>query len=212
VSSAGNGTFRLEKNASVGPLETVVIDEESASPAEPTETDTTEALIRIFTGIALRLCEDGSVIVNAGFHELGNGTLTVMTQITAEILDLPPERIVVTEGDTHFSPFDTGCIASRVTYVCGSCMSALAEKVKRRFIQQLGRLFGEMCDDIKLENGRVFIRDKNIADYGTMVVAIAHGLGEEVGDFLTYTPRANPPLMAFISRRSRWTRSRGWSR
>lgn len=145
-----------------------------------------------FTGIALRLCEDGSVIVNAGFHELGNGTLTVMTQITAEILDLPPERIVVTEGDTHFSPFDTGCIASRVTYVCGSCMSALAEKVKRRFIQQLGRLFGEMCDDIKLENGRVFIRDKNIADYGTMVVAIAHGLGEEVGDFLTYTPRANP--------------------
>ncbi len=145
-----------------------------------------------FTGMNLRLCEDGSAILNAGFHELGNGTLTVMAQIVAEILDIPPVKVYVTEGDTHHSPFDTGCIASRVTYVCGACALELAEKVKDRFIRQTGRLYGEVPEDIKLENGCVYIRDRLIADYGTMVIEIANRLKEEVGDFLTYKPEANP--------------------
>ncbi|MGC9490443.1 MAG: xanthine dehydrogenase family protein molybdopterin-binding subunit [Thermovirgaceae bacterium] len=145
-----------------------------------------------FTGMSLRLCEDGSAILNAGFHELGNGTLTAMAQIVGEILDIPPERIYVTEGDTQHSPFDTGCIASRVTYVCGACALELAEKVKDRFIRQIGRLYGEIPEDIKFENGYVYIKGKPAGDYGTMVIEIANRLNEEVGDFLTYTPEANP--------------------
>jgi xanthine dehydrogenase molybdenum-binding subunit len=115
-----------------------------------------------------------------------------MAQIVGEVLDIPPEKIYVTEGDTQHSPFDTGCIASRVTYVCGACALELAEKVKDRFIRQIGKLYGEIPEDIKFENGYVYIKDKPCSDYGTMVIEIANGLNEEVGDFLTYKPEANP--------------------
>jgi xanthine dehydrogenase molybdenum-binding subunit len=145
-----------------------------------------------FMSMALRLCEDGSVLVNAGLHELGNGTLTIVAQIVGEILDLPPEQIFVTEGDTQTSPFDSGCVASRVTYVCGTCALELAEKVRDRFIGQIARVTDTVPEMIRLEDGRVFVRDAEPVPYSEMVLRITKELREEVGDYLHYKPKSNP--------------------
>jgi xanthine dehydrogenase molybdenum-binding subunit len=145
-----------------------------------------------FTGMTMHMNEDGTVTLNAGFHELGNGTLTTMAQIVAEVLDMPPERVQVTEGDTQRSPMDTGCIASRVTYVCGSCALSLAEKLKERFVRQIGRIYGELDEDIKLENGLVCVKGEVVGDYGALVCEIALKLKEEVSEFMTYKPEGNP--------------------
>ena len=47
------------------------------------------------------LRRDGSALVEAGTHDLGTGTYTVLQQIAAETLGLPPERISVRIGDTR---------------------------------------------------------------------------------------------------------------
>lgn len=145
-----------------------------------------------FMAMALRLCEDGSVLVNAALHELGNGTLTVIAQIVAEVLDVPPEKVLVTEGDTQTSPFDAGCVASRVTYVCGACAQELAEKVRRRFLGQIARVTGASIETIRLANGQVFIGEEAPRSYGDMVLCITKQLREEVGDYLHYKPESNP--------------------
>ncbi len=145
-----------------------------------------------FLSMALRLCEDGSVLVNAGLHELGNGTLTTVAQIVGEVLDLPPEKIFVTEGDTQLSPFDAGCVASRVTYVCGACALELAEKVRQRFIRQLGEVFEAPPEEIRLENARVHLPSGKILSYGEAVCGISKNLREEVGEYLHYKPSGNP--------------------
>lgn len=145
-----------------------------------------------FMSMALRFCEDGSVLVNAGLHELGNGTLTVMAQIVAEVLNLPPEKIFVTEGDTQTSPFDAGCVASRVTYVCGSCALELAEKVRVRFIGQIARITNTLPEMIRLEDSKVFLKDADPVPYSEMILRITKELREEVGDYIHYKPQANP--------------------
>jgi xanthine dehydrogenase molybdenum-binding subunit len=145
-----------------------------------------------FMAMALRLCEDGSVLVNAALHELGNGTLTVIAQIVAEVLDVPPEKVLVTEGDTQTSPFDAGCVASRVTYVCGACAQELAEKVRRRFLGQIARVTGASIETIRLANGQVFVGEEAPRSYGDMVLCITKQLREEVGDYLHYKPESNP--------------------
>ena len=145
-----------------------------------------------FLSMALRICEDGSVLVNAGLHELGNGTLTTVAQIVAEVLDLPPERIFVSEGDTQLSPFDAGCVASRVTYVCGACALELAEKVRRRFLRQIAEIHAISAEEIRLEDERVHLPSGKILSYGEAVCSIAKNLREETGDYLHYKPKSNP--------------------
>src|SRR5439155_4517836 len=47
-----------------------------------------------------RLMPDGAIVVEAATHELGTGTYTVMTQIAAEALGVPIERLRFDLGDS----------------------------------------------------------------------------------------------------------------
>ena len=49
-----------------------------------------------------RMRADGSVLVQAGTQDLGTGTYTVMTQIAADALGIPIERVTFELGDTTF--------------------------------------------------------------------------------------------------------------
>jgi xanthine dehydrogenase YagR molybdenum-binding subunit len=50
------------------------------------------------------LASDGSALVEAGMHDLGTGTYTVMQQVAADALGLPPEKVTVRLGDTRLPP------------------------------------------------------------------------------------------------------------
>src|SRR5207237_10120946 len=47
------------------------------------------------------LKRDGSALVEAGTHDLGTGTYTVMQQVAADALGLAPEKVTVRLGDTR---------------------------------------------------------------------------------------------------------------
>jgi xanthine dehydrogenase YagR molybdenum-binding subunit len=51
-----------------------------------------------------RLLRDGTVIVRSGTQDLGTGTYTVMTQVAADALGIPIERVRFELGDTAFPP------------------------------------------------------------------------------------------------------------
>lgn len=145
-----------------------------------------------FLSMAMRFCEDGSILVNAGLHELGNGTTTTIGQIVAEVLDLSPDMIHVTEADSQTAPFDVGCVASRVTYVCGACALELAEKLKALFISQISQALDEPQEKILLRDGNVITRSGETLSYGDMVCRIAKTLRQEVGGYIHYAPDKNP--------------------
>src|SRR5205085_122130 len=50
----------------------------------------------------VKLSADGSVLITAGTHELGTGTITAQSQLAAERLGLPVERVRMELGDTEF--------------------------------------------------------------------------------------------------------------
>ena len=144
-----------------------------------------------FLSLALRVAEDGSVLLNGAFHELGNGTLTVMAQIVAEALHTTPEQVWVSEADTHLTPFDVGCVASRVTYVCGACALELAERVRDRMVDAAARLAGCPREDVVLGEGTLRAGDRTWT-HGELVCEAAKVLREELGDYLRFAPRGNP--------------------
>jgi xanthine dehydrogenase YagR molybdenum-binding subunit len=53
-----------------------------------------------------RLESDGRLTVELAMTDIGTGTYTILTQIAAETMDLPVDRVTVRLGDTNFPPTD----------------------------------------------------------------------------------------------------------
>ena len=84
-------------------------------------------------GARIVMNEDGSVQVQVGATEIGQGSDTVFCQMVAETIGLPMSMVnIVSEQDTEISPVDTGSYASRQTYVTGMAIKKAAEEIKRK--------------------------------------------------------------------------------
>ncbi len=78
----------------------------------------------------VRLEADGEVTVFVGTTEVGQGARTVMSQIAAEVLGLPVERVRMQGTDTRFTPYDRSTGASRSTTVAGLAVQRAAEDLR----------------------------------------------------------------------------------
>jgi xanthine dehydrogenase molybdenum-binding subunit len=141
-----------------------------------------------FTGMSLRILEDGSAVLRTGLHELGNGTLTAMAQIVAEVTGIPPERVAVTEGDSQFSGYDAGCQASRVIYVCGECARRCAEEAVKLLCLEMEKLLDR---PVFLENGYVRAGEDRVP-LGGAVRRIALKNRVAIDVYVEYRPMSNP--------------------
>jgi xanthine dehydrogenase YagR molybdenum-binding subunit len=79
------------------------------------------------------LNRDGSALVEAGMHEIGGGTYTVMQQVAAEALGLPPEQVAVSLGDTRL-PTSHPAIGSSTMANAGSSVLLAAKAARDRAI------------------------------------------------------------------------------
>src|SRR4029077_12874340 len=55
---------------------------------------------------AVKIFNDGSVLLSTGAVEIGQGMRTAFLQVVAEELSVPTERVRVAALDTHYTPFD----------------------------------------------------------------------------------------------------------
>ena len=55
------------------------------------------------SAVRVRLDRDGTVVVQCGTQDIGTGTYTVMTQVAADTLGLPMQRIRFELGDSRLA-------------------------------------------------------------------------------------------------------------
>lgn len=75
---------------------------------------------------------DGRLDVLTANVEMGQGTLTVFTQIVSRHLDVDPDRVVISEVDTHRVPDSGPTVASRTTMVVGRLVERACDDLRRR--------------------------------------------------------------------------------
>ena len=81
------------------------------------------------------LNQDGSVQLQMGATEIGQGADTVFSQMAAETLGITVDNIhIISAQDTDTAPFDTGAYASRQTYVSGKAVKKTAAALKAKMI------------------------------------------------------------------------------
>lgn len=114
------------------------------------------------------LSETGEVQLQMGATEIGQGADTVFSQMTAEAVGVPFEKVhIVSTQDTDVSPFDTGAYASRQTYVSGMAVKKTAGVFRTKIIEYAADMLAngqagkpgtmpEMtADKLDLQNGNI---------------------------------------------------------
>ena len=80
--------------------------------------------------IIIKLDFDGGITVFTGAADIGQGSSTIITQLTAEVLGCDYGRIRVIANDSAITPKDNGSYSSRVTVMVGNATIDAAEKLK----------------------------------------------------------------------------------
>ena len=80
-----------------------------------------------------RLERDDRLVVELGMTDIGTGTYTILTQIAADVMGIPVERVTVLMGDTNFPPtagsggsFGAGTSGAAVLAACQKLKAGLA--------------------------------------------------------------------------------------
>ncbi len=105
------------------------------------------------TGAIVRVLEDGSIVLNTGAVDIGQGSDTVLVQMCAEALKVPVETVSLASPDTDGSPYTWGTTASRVTYTTGRAVVAAAGEVEKQLKQHACEMLECAVDDLELRPG-----------------------------------------------------------
>jgi xanthine dehydrogenase molybdenum-binding subunit len=102
------------------------------------------------------LNQDGSVQVQLGETEIGQGADTVFAQMTADTLGIPWQKVhVISVQDTDSTPFGTGAYGSRQTYVGGAAVHKVAVMLKEKILGCASRYTGTPAAELDIVNGDI---------------------------------------------------------
>jgi 4-hydroxybenzoyl-CoA reductase subunit alpha len=132
--------------------------------------------------INLKLDFDGAITILTGAADIGQGSSTLLTQVVAEVLELPLARIRVVATDSALTPKDNGSYSSRVSFMVGNAALQAARDLRRQLIAAAAQRAEVSADDIEWngETCRVAGTDRELgfaevvqaalADTGTLTV------------------------------------------
>jgi xanthine dehydrogenase YagR molybdenum-binding subunit len=122
----------------------------------------------------VRLCADGTAIVESDMTDIGTGSYTVLGQVAAEMLGLDPANVRVRLGDSRFPP-GAGSGGSWGAPSTGSAVFEACEGIREKLSQKLG------CTDenLTLKDGFALVGNKRIS----LAEVLAGQELEETGHF-----------------------------
>ncbi|WP_454913298.1 xanthine dehydrogenase molybdopterin binding subunit [Stutzerimonas chloritidismutans] len=112
------------------------------------------ALVHVYT--------DGSIHLNHGGTEMGQGLNTKVAQVVAEVFQVDIERIQITATNTDKVPNTSPTAASSGTDLNGKAAQNAAQTIKQRLVEFAARKWQIFEEDIEFKNGQVRLRDQYI--------------------------------------------------
>ncbi len=149
-------------------------------------------------GVYLSIHEDGSARIFHGSMDI-TGTDTAMTQIVAEILTLPYDRVTITRGDTDSAPYATGSGGSVVTFTMGNTAKLAAEDTRRRILELAAERLSVEIDALELKDGKVFVNGGDLPKSILLGELAAYSLNTRGGPIVgkgSFAQQSSTPALA----------------
>jgi nicotinate dehydrogenase subunit B len=128
---------------------------EGTAPTKTVALDEVDAYLSIGAG--------GQVTVYTGKVDLGTGIRTALTQIAAEELDLPFDRVTITQGDTALTPDQGPTWGSFSIRIAGMQIRRAAATARKALLEMAAGHLGVPTTALRLENGAIKADEKGIS-------------------------------------------------
>jgi CO/xanthine dehydrogenase Mo-binding subunit len=99
----------------------------------------------------------GQVKLLMSLWDTGTGAHTIMRQIVAETLTLPPQKVTLVMQDTDAVPFESGPGGTRVTYTAGQAALGAAQDLRDKLLAVAAELLEAPVDRLQLSQGRFMV-------------------------------------------------------
>jgi len=104
---------------------------------------------------------DGSAVLFTGATDLGQGSHTALCQIVSQTIGIPMSKIKMVTSDSQRTPYDTGAVASRMTYITGNAVKKAAETARTMLFNaacvMLELYTGDVHEELRAEDGYIFM-------------------------------------------------------
>ena len=114
-------------------------------------------------GALVHIYSDGSVRLNHGGTEMGQGLFVKVAQVVAECFKIPLDQIHITSTNTAEVPNTSATAASSGSDLNGMAAWDAASKIKNRMINHASQLFQKHKSEIIFENGRILAGNKSLS-------------------------------------------------
>jgi carbon-monoxide dehydrogenase large subunit len=108
----------------------------------------------------LKFNEDASLNILISGMDIGQGLLTVMAQVAAEVLSIPTHKIRVETPDTDRNPYEWQTVGSHVTWGCGNAVKKAAIDARDQIFELVERALGLPANMLFLEDEKVKCKTK----------------------------------------------------
>lgn len=128
-------------------------------------------------GARMSLNQDGSIQLQVGATEIGQGADTVFSQMAASVLGLDVSQIHIdTVQDTDVTPFDTGAYASRQTYVTGTAVKECATLLKKKILEYARELLENPEGELELDDGQILLEGEPVLPLSQLALECYYSL------------------------------------
>ena len=98
---------------------------------------------------------DNRIILYTGAADIGQGSDTVLVQLAAKRLGLPPERLELVRGDTDLTTDAGASSASRQTYISGNAVLEAAADLERIILEEASEALEIHVRDLEMEGEEI---------------------------------------------------------
>lgn len=129
--------------------------------------------------VRMILNQDGSVQVQMGATEIGQGAGTVFAQMAADVIGVSMDKIhIVQAQDTDTTPFDTGAYASRQTYVSGMALKKAGEVLKKKILDRYRKLTKSDDADLNIVENTIVSGNEQLMSVEELAMNATYGLDD----------------------------------
>ena len=128
--------------------------------------------------------ENGSVRFNVGGIDMGQGTYTALSQIIAERLNMPIEKVhAVTSTSTDSSPYDWQTVASRMTVLAGNAVVEACNDLVNQIYEVAGEVLHAARHEMALGEEHVYVKQRpdNKVYYNKIATGYTFPNGNSIG-------------------------------
>jgi CO/xanthine dehydrogenase Mo-binding subunit len=107
------------------------------------------------TGAYIQLEPDSTVRFAVGTTEMGQGMITVLSQIVADELGIDYEKVQMTPTDTSRVPDSGPTVASRATTFSGRALQDACKRLRKILFETLSPIYGVTADNMEIQGFNV---------------------------------------------------------